>query len=741
MKKPKVFGHQGDLGDCIAALPTIRAMGGGELVIGFKPGEKRGRESMEGKRFEVIRPLLAAQPYITGVRWSKNFEGVTHDFSDFRHDHILGESLLEWQARHFGVAASTEPWLSGITPRQDMKGRIVVARTSRYWNWQFPWPTIVKAHRDRIVFIGLPDEHKEFQTLVGPVEYLPTADMLEVAEVIAGSDILISNQTAAGWVGLGLGHPLIQEQSPVTRDSMIPRENAQYCLYSAMPNIPGKVTSPISIASKPKTDNPMPGMTICFPFYNGDRDLAKALAEHIRDLGGVENHKCLIVCPDGTDRASIEEPLREAFASVDIHTYRATLEGWPQGPNEMFAEAAMLIDRDPRFGDFLWLESDCAPRVRSWADQIQRAHQAGGMPILGVITNTVHMDTRHISGRHVVGVAVYPKNFASLVPLVRSVAQTSREYRLANQVPMAFDAYFGPYTASRTCETRLIQHLWRAHSFQEMGGVIRAGSVTGPENMVSPEAVLVHGSKDDSLLRIFSRREPAAAVPTESKQGISDQKEKGGDDPSNRACAQKAAQPAAKSKAGTTVPSAVPAKDGVTYPPVLKRGQKHVPMAPELWNRGEDGLPVPPFLPGQAEWKRWNQLMIVFHKDGIKKLRDYARLNLHVNTLRLTAEKIAEQCVLAERKVGKEEWTKNLPGPWFPPVPKAADPDIADLTPPPAVPANDPSLHTHADQSNPAGWQELGASTAAGDDEISPDMKERMLAVRKRVAERKAALA
>lgn len=726
----KVFGHQGDIGDVLAALPAIRAMGGGELVIGFKPGEKRGRESMEGKRFEVIRPLLAAQPYITGVQWDKNFAGVTHDFSDFRHDHVLGQSLLHWQAKHFGVAASTDPWLSGVTPRTDMRGRIIVARTARYWNWQFPWPAIVNLHRDRILFIGLPDEHKQFQTLVGPVEYLPTSDMLDVAEVIAGSDILIANQTAACWVGLGLGHPLIQEQSTVTRDSMIPRANAQYCLYDAMPNIPGRSSAVISIAPKPKTNMNPAGMLICFPFFNGDRELARALAEHIRALGGVGAYKCLIVCPEGTDRAGIEEPLREAFASVDIHTYRATLEGWPQGPNEAFAEAAMLIDRDAHFGDFLWLETDCAPRVSSWADQIMRAHQAGGLPLLGVSTDTVHIDTRHVAGRHVVGVAVYPKNFASVVPLVRSVTQMSREYRLQRQVPMAFDAYFGPYTIGRTAETRLIQHLWRAHSFAEVGGVIRAGSVTGPENVVSPEAILVHGSKDDSLLRIFSRREPAAALPTESKQGTSKEKE----------AVEKINAITNKSSLKIVMPELPSKKDGVTQVPVLKRGKSHVPMAPELWNRGEDGLPVPPFLPGQAEWKRFNQLMVERFKGGTKKIRDYARINLKIKTIRMKSEQIAEACVMEERKRGKEEWTKDLPGPWFPPAPKQADPDISEFTPPPPVPANDPSLHTHADQSNPAGWKPAGTAPApavAGDGEISPEMRARMIELRRKSAERR----
>lgn len=729
MKKSpsKIWGHSGDLGDIIACLPTIRALGGGHLVIFERhdkiPGTLNIRESMRGKRFDFIRPLLEAQPYIESVTWSDTIPKTKYDFSTFRHDHILGESLLEWQARHIGVSASTEPWLSGVTPRKDMEGRIVVTRTARYQNWVVPWPAIVKAHRERIVFIGLPAEHKDFQQLVGPVEYLPTATMLDVAEVIAGSDILIANQTAACWVGLGLGHPLIQEQSPVTRDSMIPRANAQYCLYDAMPVIPAaKSSSAIIIAPKPKpTMNPSASMLIVFPFFPGDSDRAKNLAEHIRNLGGVENHKCLIICPDGTSRDGIEEPLREAFASVDVHTYRATLEGWPQGPNEMFAEAAALIDRDDRFGDFFWMETDCSPRTSTWADQIAMEWKNGGLPMIGVTVDTVHMDSRQVVGRHVVGVAGYPKNFAQLCPLVRSVTQMSREYRMARQVPRAFDAYFGPYTVGRTTETRLIQHLWRSKGFEHgVDGIIRASEVTGPNAIVHPEAVLIHGAKDDSLLRIFSRRAPAAVIPpTESKQGISK---------AEKEAVSKIDEITKKSALQIVMPDS-PKKEGVTYPPILKRGKRHVPMAPELWNRGEDGLPVPPFLPGQAEWIRYHQLLAGRYSDkgGFKKLRDYAKANLKINTLRMKAEQIVEACVLAERKLGTEEWTKSMPAPWFPP---RVDPDeVPDLAPLPPVPVDDPSLHTHVDPSNPAGWS---GAPPKSPDEITDAMRAKMLELRRK---------
>lgn len=209
---------------------------------------------MEGAPYDAIKPLLEAQPLIKSVEWSASNPGVDYDLSTFRHDHILGESLTHWQARHIGVDVDTAPWLTNIEPREGLRDCIIAARSERYQNWTFPWPQIVAENRDRILFIGLPKEHLAFCKLLGPVQYLPTETMLDVAEVILGSMLLISNQTAACWVGLGLGHPLVQEQSPVTRDSMLPRHNAQYILHGQMPVIPARQ---ISVALKPPVPKPL----------------------------------------------------------------------------------------------------------------------------------------------------------------------------------------------------------------------------------------------------------------------------------------------------------------------------------------------------------------------------------------------------------------------------------------------------------------------------------------------------
>ncbi len=227
----KVFAHAGDIGDCISSLPTVRAMGGGFYLV----FEKRNidsvadrRESMRGARFEALKPLLEAQPYIRECAWSESMIDGCHDFSTFRHDFRPDENLADWQARHFSVEISHDPWLSCVRSPKSI-GRTVVARSLRYQNRDFPWKSLISKHRNEILFVGLPEEHRSFQISNGAiVEYCPTTNLLELAEVINGADRFIGNQSCPFWIAAGLGVPLIQEVWPQGPNSIIKRKNARY---------------------------------------------------------------------------------------------------------------------------------------------------------------------------------------------------------------------------------------------------------------------------------------------------------------------------------------------------------------------------------------------------------------------------------------------------------------------------------------------------------------------------------
>lgn len=217
------FFHTGDLGDIIASLPTVRELDGGEFVIGHRTGPGFCRESMKGARFEAIRPLLETQPYIKGVSWGEPAKDM-HDFSTFRKDPRRGEDLATWQARHIGVLIELDPWLT-VTPSPISKGRTVIARSNRYHNPEFNWKSMMGHNA---LFVGTMTEHLAFENEFGRVEYLGTENLLSLAEVIAGSELFIGNQSCPFWLAAAMGVNLIQETSPKVQDSIIRRPNALY---------------------------------------------------------------------------------------------------------------------------------------------------------------------------------------------------------------------------------------------------------------------------------------------------------------------------------------------------------------------------------------------------------------------------------------------------------------------------------------------------------------------------------
>lgn len=220
------FFHTGDIGDLVACLPTIRALGGGELIIGFRPNGQR--ESLKGGRFEALVPLLLAQPYITGVRWGEPFRGCI-DFSGFRDIPNDGMNLAYWQAKYTNAVVSMEPWLQ---VQAEKHGRAVIARSTRYHNPDFPWRAVVQKLVDPI-FVGLPEEHTAFCSFVGwQVEHVRFGNLLNLARLIAGARVFVGNQSAPFWIAMALGCRTVQESWTEGLNSIVHREGAVYPIFN-----------------------------------------------------------------------------------------------------------------------------------------------------------------------------------------------------------------------------------------------------------------------------------------------------------------------------------------------------------------------------------------------------------------------------------------------------------------------------------------------------------------------------
>jgi hypothetical protein len=233
----KVFSHSGDLGDIIAALPSIRALGGGEIVI---TNAEQTRETMKGGRYDCIRPLLESQPYITGVRWDECPQDITHEIDGFRMRQLPGDgrvdnnfpkkSLLLMQAEQLGVPNDETPWLT-VARDERTRGKAIIARSPRYHNPLFPWMQVVTWLRGRAIFLGMPDEHQALERICHQqIPYIQTDNLLELAGLIAGAKLFVGNQSCPYWIAAGLGVPIVCEPCMWERNATINRPNIHYAI-------------------------------------------------------------------------------------------------------------------------------------------------------------------------------------------------------------------------------------------------------------------------------------------------------------------------------------------------------------------------------------------------------------------------------------------------------------------------------------------------------------------------------
>lgn len=228
------FAHSGDLGDIVSSLPAVRQLGGGSYSLCTYPHRSGGpREPMSLKRAMFLLPLLRAQSYITEANFEQVPREVTHDFTTLRlktHKDDGRDTLSDWHANHLGITEplDTSPWLKA-EPDPNYVGKVVVARSLRYNNPEFPWTRIFDKHKGNIAFIGHASEcHKLLTRARGRLPIARCEDALHMARIIAASSECYMNQSFPLWVALGLGKKVSVECWRPSPDVRIPRDNARY---------------------------------------------------------------------------------------------------------------------------------------------------------------------------------------------------------------------------------------------------------------------------------------------------------------------------------------------------------------------------------------------------------------------------------------------------------------------------------------------------------------------------------
>lgn len=228
--KPLTFSQTWTFGDIIYSLIPIRLLGGGEFylrlenldhlcktVIGWpNGGTHSGR--MTQKDFDLLKPLIEAQPYIKKWAVYKD-EAITHPLDNICCWFYGNQTDKGHYGRQYGLAVGldpqqfepeiTKPWLTNVK-RVKVPGKgIVISKTDRYGNGQVHpvWQRIVNEKwYDQALFVGTAEEHANYEAdFKIKIQHYPTKDLLELAEVINGSDLYIGNQSVGMAIAQGLG--------------------------------------------------------------------------------------------------------------------------------------------------------------------------------------------------------------------------------------------------------------------------------------------------------------------------------------------------------------------------------------------------------------------------------------------------------------------------------------------------------------------------------------------------------
>ena len=227
----QTFKHSGDLGDIIYSLPTIKMLGGGVLYLDITGGADEpscraqcmnGKTKFNETSYNFVRPLIAAQPYITDVKIF-NGEKIDHNLNLFRYkfadpnSRSSTKNLLDLHLDAFNLPEwdPNAGWLEVAEPIF-LERKTIVSRSPRM-QANYPWFEVNKFNfRDKAVFVGLPKEHDIFEyTFDIKIPHHQVKDALELAQVIAGCKAFAANSTFTLAVAIGLGTvPIIQEVEP-----------------------------------------------------------------------------------------------------------------------------------------------------------------------------------------------------------------------------------------------------------------------------------------------------------------------------------------------------------------------------------------------------------------------------------------------------------------------------------------------------------------------------------------------
>jgi hypothetical protein len=268
-------------------------------------------------------------------------------------------------------------------------------------------------------------------------------------------------------------------------------------------------------------------MRIVIPTSKHDASRLPIFTEVLCGFGNLSQHSILL-CPTKAAEAeayAAAAALRAVCPTVAVQSFPDFDGGWPMAPNAHWASVAAYLESIGNHEPWLWLEVDSVPMKPTWADALQRSYNHCGQPFMGVVRETV---LRAQDGTlftqpddlMMQGVAIYPSYLLRLPEIAPLFNNFTKHQSQAPDQP--FDVYLRwIFRRAGWHNTEMIDDQWntgnyRMDAFLPIGEPLEDGRGMKRSGIISAEAVLVHGCKDDSLHRLMlPQPEPVAEIRSE----------------------------------------------------------------------------------------------------------------------------------------------------------------------------------------------------------------------------------
>lgn len=186
------------------------------------------RYLMERKDADFMSPLLAYQPYIDRVFIAENEREIPQDsfmLDKFRLNMygIIGKEIRTW---YYGVRENIPPGefsrkVLSAPETYSHRDKFAICFTQRYRE-AFDVEPVLREYADDLVFVGLPEEYRDFCRECFPVEYKPVENAL---------DLLSFLQSCRGFIGNVSGTFALAECSKIPRILCLARDNGNVRVY------------------------------------------------------------------------------------------------------------------------------------------------------------------------------------------------------------------------------------------------------------------------------------------------------------------------------------------------------------------------------------------------------------------------------------------------------------------------------------------------------------------------------